>query len=576
MLQSLTIDNFAIIEHVSIDFSEKMTVLSGETGAGKSIIIDALGILCGGRGSNEMIRHGSDKLMVEGLFIFERAYPELQRKLEKFGIDIQLPEEELVLRREINQSGKNIIRINGQLANVTTLKAIGSYLVDIHGQNEHQSLLDSDQHLALLDQFGEQSFKEALISYRKAFQLFYRSKMEWLKAQKNEQDQMQRLQFLEFQIQELEQAQLVVGEDEELQHISTQLQHAQQLNANLQAVNYLLTDDNTSVLTQLTQISTLLTEIEKLNPLYATLNAQIKASRYELEEVAHTLAMSQDGLDDDNQTLDEIESRISQLGQLKKKFGMSIEELIHYFDAISEEVYQIKHREQYLADLQEKLIKYYHVAMERATILHEMRITQATQLAQSIQNELKDLYMPNCTFKVAFADKRQDAYLAESISNAILLDKNGFDSAEFYAATNVGEELKPLVKVASGGELSRFMLALKRVFSLTLVPKAMIFDEIDSGVSGRVAQAIAEKMAQIASAHQVLCITHLAQVAAIADDQLLIAKRVSDQRTFTEVSMLDESGRENMIASMISGKDITESAKQMAIELRKQLRRKED
>lgn len=577
MIESLTIKNFAIIDQISIDFSEGMTVLSGETGAGKSIIIDALGILCGGRGSVEFIRHGESRLTVEGLFSFEELPSELIASMEKFGIELDVQttlRDGLIIRREINQSGKNIIRVNGQLANVTLLKEIGSFLVDIHGQNEHQALLDNQQHLHLLDQFAFSSITETLNAYRQVYSDYQQLRRDWLKAQRNESNQMQRLSFLEFQLSEIEEAELVLEEDEKLEQISKKLQGAQEISLNLSSINVMFSESDTSVLTQVNQIIALLQEIVAYDETYPTLLEQIESINYDLQELAHQIAATEVSDEADNQSIDEVESRLSQLEQLKRKYNMSIAELLEYYDQAAEEVYQIKHREQFMEKLSKQLSEAYAQAKQLADQLHEIRQDKAGALINRIETELADLYMEHSRFSVEFHKANSDNALNEiselkvgQPEGFLSLNEFGYDQIEFYVSTNIGEAMKPLVKVASGGELSRFMLALKSVFGTAGLAKTMVFDEIDTGVSGRVAQAIAEKIHQVSQFHQVLCITHLAQVAAIAEKQLYITKSVSDERTSTQVATLNAEERSEVIAQMMSGKVLTKASLQLAKEL---------
>lgn len=577
MIERLTIENFAIIDQISIGFTEGMTVLSGETGAGKSIIIDALGVLCGGRGSVEFIRHGEKRLTVEGLFSFEEFPKGLLQSLEEFGIELDVEttlQDGIIIRREINLSGKNIIRVNGQLANVTLLKEIGSYLVDIHGQNEHQALLDNQQHLSLLDQFASKSMAATMKSYELAFTNYQQLRRAWLNAQRNESNQMQRLSFLEFQLNEIEEAELVLEEDEHLEQVSKKLQAAQEIAINISNINRMFSESDTSVLTQVDQIITLLQEIIAYDETFPTLLEQVESVNYDLQELAHQIAATELTNDTDDQSIDEVESRLSQLGQLKRKYSMSIPEILAYYDEIAEEIYQIKHREQFMEKLSKELSEAYIKTKLLADKLHELRRAEAEVLVGRIETELADLYMENSRFSVEFHQVTLDTALnaASDLKFALQdeflsLNEYGYDQIEFYVSTNIGEAMKPLVKVASGGELSRFMLALKSVFSSASFEKTMVFDEIDTGVSGRVAQAIAEKIHQISQFHQVLCITHLAQVAAIAEEQLYISKSVTDQRTSTQVSTLNTDERSEVIAQMMSGKVLTQASLQLAKEL---------
>ena len=570
MLQSLAIENFAIIEQATLDFADGMTVLSGETGAGKSIIIDALGILCGGRSSSEMIRQDCERLIVEGLFQFTESQPALKEMLSEFGIEFNSADD-LIIRREISVQGKNLIRINGQLANVSLLKKIGTHLVDIHGQNEHQALLDNTQHLAMLDQFARSELSEIQVAYRTAYQQYQQLKKDWQQSQRSEQNELQQLSFLEFQLQEIEQAQLVEGEDEALETISKRLQNAQKIQQNIEAVNYVLSESETNALDQLKRASHFLKEIEEAHTPFVTLSQQLDQLYYELQEIAHQVAVSSGDFEEESQTIDEVEARLNQLGQLKRKYGMSISEIMGHYQTISEEVYRIQHREKYLETLEAELIQAYDTAYQLAQQLSVHRQQSAQTLVREIEHQLKDLYMANSRFEVKFKVADIDKTVGAILQGAVTLTPTGFDQVEFYVSTNAGETLKPLVKVASGGELSRFMLALKTVFSANEKAKTMVFDEIDTGVSGRVAQAIAEKMAQVSTKHQVLCITHLPQVAAIAHEQLYIEKIVIEGRTHTRVSALDLSRRSEVIAQMMSGKTVSETSLQLAEELLKEL-----
>ncbi|XJS11402.1 DNA repair protein RecN [Aerococcaceae bacterium WGS1372] len=568
MLQSLTIENFAIIEKVSIDFSEGMTVLSGETGAGKSIIIDALGILCGGRGSAEFIRQEDEKLFIEGLFAMDKVPDGMHQALTDYGLELDIEADDLLIRREIYRSGRNIIRINGQLANVSLLKKIGSYLVDIHGQNEHQDLLDRSKHLSLLDSYGRDILERDLNAYDEAYNKYRDIRKQWLQVQKSETDDRQRVNFLEFQIKEIEDLQLVEGEDEELEAISRQLQHAQLISQNLSLVNQLISDSDESILHQIEHILTALNEIKEYQDNIKTISEGLSSIQYELEEFAHQLATIDSQVEQDDQNIDQVESRLMELSQIKRKFGLDIQGILEYYNEISEEVYQIQHRDRYLQELESNLLEAYNELLGIAERLNEKRQLVAEELVQAIEHELKDVYMENSRFSVRFTDIDIDNELALSQSEKLIkFYPTSFNQLEFYVSTNVGEKHKSLVQVASGGELSRFMLALKTVFSRKSHLKVMVFDEIDTGVSGRVGQAIAEKMCEIANYHQLLCITHLAQVSAISDQQLFIYKEVTEGQTSTNVKQLTYDERIEAIANMLSGRELTQTSMDMATEL---------
>ncbi|AXY25192.1 DNA repair protein RecN [Suicoccus acidiformans] len=569
MLESLSIENFAIIEAVHLTLETGMTVLSGETGAGKSIIIDALGMLCGGRGSVDFIREGSDRLTVEGLFNFERIPEGLRQTLADFGIELR-QEEGLIIRREIRQSGRNIIRINGQLANVTLLKDIGQYLVDIHGQNEHQALLDIRQHLGMLDAFAKDSLQETYASYQAAFQTYRGLLAEYQQAFLEETDQMERLRFLKFQAEELAEVELIPGEEEELQALSQRMQHQQKNAELLYGITYALNESEQSVLSQLSGIQANLEQIVSFDFSYPQLLETLREAQAMLEDISHQLAQSQSFIEDSSMDIDAVEARLSELSALKRKYKRSIDELIEYKANLAEEIDRIEHREAYLERLEADLTQAYKQAFELAENLHHQREQAGADLEEAIERELADLYMKDSRFHVRFESAPLFDRLNEQLHPQIpfvQLNEQGLDRVEFYIATNAGESLKPLVRVASGGELSRFMLALKTVFSRDSQAKVMVFDEIDTGVSGRVAQAIAEKMHEVSERHQVLAITHLAQVAAISDQQLYIRKMVSHERTQTQVSPVDGEERVELIAQMMSGKDISDHSRDLAREM---------
>lgn len=569
MLESLSIENFAIIEAVHLTLETGMTVLSGETGAGKSIIIDALGMLCGGRGSVDFIREGSDRLTVEGLFNFERIPEGLRQTLADFGIELR-QEEGLIIRREIRQSGRNIIRINGQLANVTLLKDIGQYLVDIHGQNEHQALFDIRQHLGMLDAFAKDSLQETYASYQAAFQTYRGLLAEYQQAFLEETDQMERLRFLKFQAEELAEVELIPGEEEELQALSQRMQHQQKNAELLYGITYALNESEQSVLSQLSGIQANLEQIVNFDLSYPQLLETLREAQAMLEDISHQLAQSQSFIEDSSMDIDAVEARLSELSALKRKYKRSIDELIEYKANLAEEIDRIEHREAYLERLEADLTQAYKQAFELAEDLHHQREQAGADLEEAIERELADLYMKDSRFHVRFESAPLFDRLNEQLHPQIpfvQLNEQGLDRVEFYIATNAGESLKPLVRVASGGELSRFMLALKTVFSRDSQAKVMVFDEIDTGVSGRVAQAIAEKMHEVSERHQVLAITHLAQVAAISDQQLYIRKMVSHERTQTQVSPVDGEERVELIAQMMSGKDISDHSRDLAREM---------
>ena len=555
MLRHLRIVNFAIIKEVNLDFSKGMTVLSGETGAGKSIIIDALSLILGARGSTDFIRFGEDKFTIEGLFQFDEVPSDLQHALIDSGLNIDIMMDDLIISREINSSGKNLIKINGQLANVSTLKVIGSYLGDIHGQNEHQQLLDAKQHRLLLDSYGDEDHQGLLKSYRERFDQYRQQRQHWFQACQTDHNLQQRLNFLTFQVEELQSLNLNVEEEAQLTQQSKYIQNYQVTQGNLQSVQNHLSDGEANVLSM---IDVSLDKLQEIVENFDQANEwidRLTSARYDIEDIAHQISRfaTDDELDIDD--LDHIEERLANLASIKRKYGMTVEELIVYQESMTTEIDQIIHRESYLNQLQKDLIISYEETMTLARQLSQRRKDLAKKLSLAIESQLSDLYMKHSRFEVMFDEVSVDTTLSESLDvmdQPMKLEFYGMDVIEFYVTTNVGDNLNPLVKVASGGELSRLMLALKAVFSKNLPEKVMVFDEIDTGVSGRVGYAIAKKMYTVAQQHQVLAITHLPPVAAISDHQLYIEKIVQHNETETQVRALDLQERYRAIASMLS------------------------
>ncbi|EMT47212.1 MULTISPECIES: DNA repair protein RecN [Anoxybacillus] len=564
MLAELSIKNFAIIESLSLSFEKGLTVLTGETGAGKSIIIDAIHLLIGGRGSAEFVRYGEAKAEIEGLFLLEQDDHPCYNKCAELGIDIS--DGMIVLRREITESGKSICRINGKLVTIATLREVGATLVDIHGQHEHQELLDESKHLRLLDEYGGERIREALEEYGALYAAYERVKRQLQKLNENEQQMAHRLDLLTFQLDEIQKAQLQPDEDEQLMEERRKIVNFQKIYEALQSSYEALYGEQRG----LDWIGLAMNHLDHVSDLDASLKqAQEVVSNcyYLLEEVAHQLRGQLDGLEYDPLRLDEIESRLNEINHLKRKYGKTVRDILEYAAKVEEEIETIQHRDDHIHKLQAELQSITADLLVEAKHISELRMQYAKQLIDNIHQELKDLYMEKTTFDVVFR-KRQGAYDDPLVDGVpVKLHASGIDEVEFYISTNPGEPLKPLAKVASGGELSRIMLALKSIFSKHQGVTSIIFDEVDTGVSGRVAQAIAEKIYRVARHSQVLCISHLPQVAAMADTHLFIAKETVDGRTKTTVEALNEEEKINEISRMISGVEITQLTKQHAHEL---------
>ena len=552
MLQELSIQNFAIIPKLNISFQPGMTVLTGETGAGKSIIIDAVGLLTGGRGSQDFIREGADKAVLQGLIDVEPGQP-ITQLLDELGIPLE--DNQLLIHRELHKSGRNVIRVNGSLVNATTLKEIGQHLVDIHGQNEHQELMQVERHLSLLDEYGKKTIGPVLEKYRAAYDTYRSLESAFHKRQADEQAWAQRLDMLSFQSKELADASLVEGEEEMLEAEYQELTNFQDVLAALSKAHEAFDGDwdNNGLETISTAMSAM-EDIEELSPKYATLTEAVRGAYYELQEAASEILSVRDGLEFDEERLREVDDRLNLIRSLERKYGATITDVLAHQAKVDAELAEMGGGEQSAAELAEQVEVAEQKARTLAEKLHELRLKAAKQLATKIHEQLSDLYMEKAVFSAHITEMKE-------------LNATGLDAVEFYIQTNPGEGAKPLVKIASGGELSRMMLAMKTIFSREQGITSIIFDEVDTGVSGRVAQAIAEKIAVIGRYSQVLTITHLPQVAAVADNHYFIEKQVVGDRTETSIHTLSEDERVNEVARMLSGDELTDAAKENARDL---------
>jgi DNA repair protein RecN (Recombination protein N) len=552
LLIELSIKNFAIIEKQTVSFDKGLTVLTGETGAGKSIIIDAIHLLVGGRGSFEFVRHGEEKAEIEGLFQIDEIEHPIVKKASGFGIEIE--DGMVVLRREISKSGKSVCRINGKLVTISTLREIGATIVDIHGQHEHQELMNESSHLPLLDQFGFQEISFALKEYQSIFNQFEQTTKKLKSLNENEQQMAHRLDLIQFQLDEIQKAKLKPKEDETLFEEKKKLGNFERLYSLIQS-SYDAINREQKGLDSVGLVMGHLEDAASLDSRYQEVYEAISNIFYSLEDMNRTLRNELEGLEFDPNRLNEIEERWNEITQLKRKYGKTIEEIVEYAATIEAEIETLQNKETHIGQLEKELVELKIALVAKAHSLSQLRKKWANHLTTLIHKELKELYMEKSVFEI-----RVD-YDRDHFTNT------GSDHTEFYISTNPGEPLKPLVKIASGGELSRIMLALKSIFSKHQGVTSIIFDEVDTGVSGRVAQAIAEKIYQVAVNSQVLCISHLPQVAAMADIHLFISKKMLNGRTKTSVKPLTKEEKVREIGRMISGKEITDLTKQHAEEL---------
>ncbi|MFC4599182.1 DNA repair protein RecN [Cohnella hongkongensis] len=551
MLRELTIHNLAVIENVSVAFHDGFHVLTGETGAGKSIVIDALTLAAGGRGSAEMIRHGCDKADIEAVFDLAPGHP-VWETLSRLGIEADR-EETLLIRRELLAHGKSTARINGQSVTLTMLKEVGEHLVNIHGQHEHQSLLKTEKHLEWLDLFAGEDIRGEKTAYRQLYQQYVSVGRERRELEEKSRQGIQMLDLYRFQLEEIAAARLKPGEDESLTDERRKLAHAEKLaEAATEAYDLLY---GAKGLSALSRSLSRLQDIVKFDPeALQPMIDQLQNAYYTAEDSAYQLRDYKENIEFNPERLAEIEQRLDVLHGLKRKYGETIEDILSYRDKIQAEAEQLDHREERLEKLSEEEARLRSELQERAEKLSAIRRSAARVLADQIEQELAELQMERSVFEVKLGTTE--------------LTAAGLDTAEFVLSTNPGEPPKPLAKIASGGEMSRVMLALKAIFARIDEIPVLVFDEVDTGVSGRAAQAIAEKLSLLSRHCQVFAITHLPQVACMADHQYEIRKQVNEQsRTRTSVAELSPEQRVEELARMLGGVEVTEKTRHHAQEM---------
>ena len=545
MLDLLHIENIAIIEQADIQFRPGFNALTGETGAGKSIVIDALSAVLGQRASRDLIRTGSDHAFVSAVF---------SRIPQALGADMGIEDrEEWLLQREIYADGKNVCRLNGRPMTVSQLRAIGNRLLNIHGQHDGQQLLDETQHILYLDQYGRYSPLQDSYAAKYAALQEIRSQMDAL--QMDESEKARRIDTLRFQINDLERADLQAGEEEELLERRNLLRNGEKFISAIQGADFCLSGDDqqAGALSLLRQAQEQLASVRNMSDSFSQLYERLEAVYSEVYDISYTVQEKKDEFDFAPGELDEVESRCDQLYRLKKKYGATVEDMLAYLEKCRQELDQIAFADDTLAILQKKLEKAEKEALTAARELSKQRRIVAKELEERILTELRELNMGSIRFEVAFAEKKPDV--------------SGIDEVRFLMSANVGEELRPIQKIASGGELARIMLAMKNVFSQQEQIGTMVFDEVDTGVSGRAAQKVAEKMARISRQKQVLCVTHLPQLAAMADTHFSVEKGVLDGRTFTRVQELTRAQRREELARLTGGEQITQTMLEGAEEL---------
>ena len=546
MLSLLHIENIAVIEQADISFDKGFNVLTGETGAGKSIVIDAISAILGQRAYRDMIRTGANKASVRAVFT---RVPMLSWFAEN-GVEY---DEETVIQRDIFMDGKNVCRVNGVLVTVAILHKLGVQLINIHGQHDSATLFDEENHLRFLDAFADNGDLRA--DYQEKFAAVSALRREIDRMTMDEGEKLRRMETLKYQVAEIEKADLKSGEDEELEQRRKLLQNSEKLSQGLEEATEALLggDENDGAAALLAQAAYSLSRIARYSDDYTAFQERLTDLKYQVQDIADEVRDSLDELCYSADELERIESRLDVIHRLRRKYGADCDEILAYLDKAQKELDEIEFADDRVEQLKKKLAKQEKEAWDAALLLRKNRQEQGKILAEKILSELAQLDMPRVQFQCRFRETE--------------LGAEGADGVAFYLSANAGEDLKPLSKVASGGELARIMLSMKNVLAEKDAVDTLIFDEVDTGVSGRAAQRIAEKLRSLAKHKQVLCVTHLPQLAALADTHMLIAKSERDGRTFTTVTPLDKQGRVNELARIIGGTNITEITRKSAEEM---------
>ena len=546
MLNLLHIENIAVIECADITFDAGFNILTGETGAGKSIVIDAISAILGERAYRDMIRTGANKASVRAVFTDVPEFPWFADN----GVEY---DPETIIQREVYLDGKNVCRVNGTLVTVSILRKLGIQLINIHGQHDSASLFDENNHLQFLDAFSE---NQSLIdSYVEKYSQVSQLRKEIERLHMDESEKLRRMETLRFQINEISKANLQVGEDEALEQRRKVLQNAEKLSDGIHtAVDCLYGGDDTDGASALlAEAERELARLVRYTDAYNELHDKVADLMYQVQDVAEELRYARDDLSYSADELEQIESRLDVIHRLRRKYGATCEDILNYLDAAQKELDEIEFADDHVERLKLKCQKAEKQAWEAAITLREHRKHAAEVLSGRILTELAQLDMPKVQFSCNFTETE--------------LTPIGADTVAFYMSSNAGEALKPMSKVASGGELARIMLAMKNVLAEQDQVATLIFDEVDTGVSGRAAQKVAEKLRSVAKTKQVLCVTHLPQLAALANTHLLIAKQERQGRTYTSVTPLDMEGRKRELARIIGGANITETTLKSAEEM---------
>ena len=540
MISTLNIKNIGIIDDITINFNNGLNILTGETGAGKTLIIGALSILAGGRFSKEMIRNGEEYSYVE-LCIY---IPENKNSVDG----------NIIISREIYLNGRNMCKINGRLVTVNELKNFMQNIIDIHGQNDNQTLFNVSEHIKLLDEFSGKELSNIKKEYTNLYNEYINIKEELKRNYGDEKEKQRKLDLLKYQINEIEIAKLKIGEEEELVEQRKVIANSEKISENLQNASNCI---NENAVDSIYTAIRCLEKIQNINLEYSNILESLKGTYYEIEEIGREIEEKSNNLEFDKNDLEMIENRLNIIYSLKRKYGNNVEEILNYKENKLQEINTIENLEEYTNQLKKQLLINEEQMLKLCIKMNEIRTLSANIITEKINKELEELEMKNAKFEVKI-----------EFNNEKIFTNNGLDKVEFLISSNVGEEPKPLNKIASGGEISRIMLAIKNVLAEVDKVDILVFDEIDTGISGIAANSVGNKLKKISKNHQVLCVTHLASIAAKADYNYYISKKTENNKTSTKIKLLNENESIQEIARIASG-EITEISLKHALELRK-------
>lgn len=555
MLVELNVKNFAIIEELNLSFTQGLNIITGETGSGKSILIEAIGIILGSRSSKELIQSGHEKAFLEAVFYIEDS-KNIIPILEEYSI--QFDEDNLlIITKEIHLNSPSLSRINGKNVNLTMLNNITKRLVDIFGQHEHQSLLDMNNHQKLVDSFGDREFLDLKLNIKSDYEelLLYKRKLKELSIDGRERDR--EIDILNFQIQEIDDAKLTNSDEEEIENEYKKLSNVKEISSTIGQVIESISSESyekQGMLNILNKISFLINNIKNFDEHILNLYARLENVKYEVEDLNREFILYLENIEIDDKKLSYLDDRLNMVNKLKKKYGNNIEDILNFREISSNRLRELNNYEKELENINGKVMELNEKLTRNSTILSNKRKKISRLLEENIKKELIHLNMNKVDFKIDF--KKNNQFTSE-----------GFDNLEFLISTNLGEELKPLSKIASGGEMSRIMLAFKNILAFFDKIPTMIFDEIDTGISGRTAQIVGEKIYKISKDHQVICISHLPQIAALGDSHYVINKVIENNKTRTKVEKLSSKGRIEEMARLLGGVDLTETTLKHASEM---------